>query len=122
MLTPGLRPWLRLTALLLFFSLLFTENAPAASITAQPAQGPAGTGVTVKGAEWPPGDLIEFAWNFNYQLTVARVNADNSGAFNATVVVPQGAPIGPTYIDAGDQAAFLTAQAPFNVTGESDHS
>lgn len=111
-----LRPWLSLTALLLFFSPFLTEAALAAAITVTPTQGPPGTVVTVKGTAWPPGDLIEFSWDFNYQLTVASVKADATGAITAIITVPQDAPIGVTYVDAGDQAAFLTAQASFTVT------
>ena len=100
---------------------VFAPNPPqhtlAAQITAQPDQGPAGTSVTVRGSAWPPGDLIDLSWNFNYQLTVASVDADNSGNFTTTVVVTRGAPIGITYINAINGAGDVTAQAPFTVTG-----
>lgn len=110
-----LRHWFSLIVLLLFSLPLLAHNVVAAQISAQPAHGLAGTSVTVSGTGWPAGDLIEFSWNFNYQLTVARVNADNSGKFTTSITVPQGTPPGLTYLDAGDQTAFLTAQVPFCV-------
>jgi hypothetical protein len=110
----SLGQWHSLIALSLFFTLFFTETAAAQIITAEPAQGPPGTGVTVKGTGWPPGDSIEIAWNFAYSNTVASVKADGNGAFTANVTLPQDAPIGPTYVDAGDQSAFISGQAPFN--------
>jgi hypothetical protein len=123
MLTLGLWRWsilvqLQLTTLFLLFSSLLTENALAdPSISVNPTQGPVGTQVMVSGSGWPPGDLINFCWNFNCESTDTSVKSDGNGTFTRTITVPQNAPIGHTYIDAGDQAAFITAQAPFEVTG-----
>src|SRR4051794_34413984 len=99
----GLRP--RPIAFLLFLSLLLAQNA-LAQITANPAQGAVGTSVTVRGSGWTPNNVITFAWNFNSQVTIPGVRVDSNGNFTATISVPQGAPLGPTYITAGDQATF----------------
>jgi hypothetical protein len=72
--------------------------------------------VTIKGTGWSPNDLIDFCWNFNCDPTDTSVKADGSGTFTGTITVPQDAPIGNTYIDAGSQAKFITAQAPFTIT------
>lgn len=102
--------------LFLLFSPVLAGIAWAAPLTADPAQGPVGASVTVTGTGWPPSGMIDFSWEFNYQATVARTQADSSGNFVTTVPVPQGAPVGPTYIDAGDQAAFVTVQTAFTIT------
>jgi hypothetical protein len=102
--------------LLVLFSPILAENALAALITAEPTQGPAGTQVIVRGSAWPPGDLIKLSWNFPPFVTVATARTDGNGAFTATITVPQNAPIGPTEVNAINEAGNRTWQAPFTVT------
>jgi hypothetical protein len=75
--------------------------------------------VIICGSNWPAGDSIELSWDFNWSVPVVTVQADGSGAFTAIITVPAGAPTGTNYIDAGDQAAFLTGQALFTVVSQS---
>lgn len=104
-----------LTTLLLFLSPLLAENALAASISVSPTQGPPGALVIVRGSEWPPNDLIKLSWNFNDPLKIASVRADGKGAFTTTVVVTQGAPIGPTRVNAINEAGNRTWQSSFDI-------
>lgn len=105
-----------LTALFLLFSLLLAENAFAALISVNPTQGPPGSAVTVNGSQWPPSDRIELSWNFPPFNTVATVQADGNGAFTTVITVPPEAPIGPTRVNAINEAGDITWQAEFEVT------
>lgn len=62
--------------------------------------------------------MINLSRDFNWSVTVANIQADGNGAFSATITVPQGALIGPTYIDAIDESGSHTGEAPFTVTSE----
>jgi hypothetical protein len=68
--TLGFRGWRSLSALVLFISLSLTETVAAAPNTVDPTEGTPGTIVIVRGTNWPPGDLIKLAWNFDPQLTI----------------------------------------------------
>lgn len=81
--------------------------------------GAAGVNVTITGTAWPPGDLIKLSWDFNWPVTLGSARADGNGTFTATITVPQGAPLGPTYIDAINQEGDRTGQAPFTVVTHS---
>jgi hypothetical protein len=108
-------PRLRQIALLLISSTFPAGPAFAAQITAEPTEGPLGIIVSVNGTGWTPDHTIDISWDFRYDLRVMSITADKQGTFTAPIRLPRSAPQGQTYIDAGDQQTFQTAQAPFTV-------
>ncbi len=88
------------------------ETTVAASITASPSSGSAGSEVTIEGTGLGAGENVTFAFDGN--PLNASVTADNLGSFSATAMIPVDASSGDHEISASDISGN-TATATFTV-------
>lgn len=88
------------------------ETTVAASITASPSSGSAGSEVTIDGTGFGAGENVTFAFDGN--SLNASVTADDLGSFSATAMIPVDASSGGHEISASDISGN-TATATFTV-------
>lgn len=87
------RVWYAVLLLVLAASLSYAALAvachPNATISLDPAQGPAGSTVTVTGRGFVGGETVQIAWNGARGAPMGSAVASPSGAFTTTVQIPQ---------------------------------
>lgn len=87
------------------------QVAETAHVTVNPGRARAGSSLVVSGTNFYPDETVAI---YVHAALVTQVTADGSGAFTATVTVPQNVFPGlPTAVTAAGETSAKTAQAPF---------